>query len=466
MTRLTWLGVLLALGCGRLSTPDRAPDEGPREATLFVFSDLRGTLKPCGCSPDLRRGGVDRVAEVLRLARASAAGAPVLHAGDLLLDDEGIPDFLRPQIDAKTTAGGEALRFMGVAAATVGPSDLQQPEWLAKALPGVGIPIIVTNPPPTAPWVAGTRRSIVLDVRGVKVGVLGLIPEASGGSPPGPAARAEADALRQGGAVLIVALSSLGLRGAKRTLREGLGVDVLVAAGQGLDAIVSDEVEPLGPGGAPTYLVQSFVQGGQVGRLEVVMTGGPLAAEFPGEPAPKGSSTLRWSLTPVGWDLPREPTIASLMDRFDADLEQINMATASDPVPPAAGEAGYVGVEKCLECHEETRAFWEKDRHHDAWETIVEDKKTFDIYCVSCHVTGFMRPGGSSIKKLDGLHDVQCESCHGPGSLHAESSEAAHIQREVPESTCRTCHNPKHSTRFDYDAYKKRLLVPGHGLGD
>ncbi len=75
-----------------------------------------------------------------------------------------------------------------------------------------------------------------------------------------------------------------------------------------------------------------------------------------------------------------------------------------------------------------------------------------------------MRPGGSSLKKLDGLHDVQCESCHGPGSLHSETAAAEDIQREVPESTCRTCHNPKHSTRFSYELYRPRLIVPGHGL--
>ena len=462
------LALLILLGaaasaCGRTGPIDPAPTADPK-GTIFVFSDLRGTLKPCGCSPDLRRGGLDRVAEVLRRARESTPTGLVLHAGDLLLDDEGIPDVLRAQIDRRLIAFADALTSMRVDAVGLGPNDLQQPEWLAAALPKLSVPVIVTNAPPSAPWGAHVRRSLLVQSGPLKVGIIGLVPGgAAGATDPLAAAQTEAQALRAQGAQVVIALSSLGLRAAKRLARGGLGVDVMVAAGQGLDAVVTDEVEPIGPEPRPTFVLQSFVQGGQVGRIDIDLAGDGLSLYDPDAPPATGGQ-LRYTLTPVNWDLPRDAAVASIMDRFDADLEAVNLKAAGDPIPPVAGQPTYVGVEKCYECHEATRAWYEKDQHYLAWETIENDKKTFDVYCVSCHVTGFMRPGGSSLKALEGLKDVQCESCHGPGSAHAETGDIALIQRSPTESSCKTCHNPKHSTRFEFEAYRERLIAPGHGL--
>ena len=98
-----------------------------------------------------------------------------------------------------------------------------------------------------------------------------------------------------------------------------------------------------------------------------------------------------------------------------------------------------------------------------AWKTLEDDGKTFDLECVSCHVTGYGEPGGSILGNLKNLTSVQCESCHGPGSIHAKDEDAASILLRPPESLCVTCHNPKHSTRFEYETYMSRLIVPGHG---
>jgi hypothetical protein len=450
-----WLG--LALACSRVATPDVTL--GPPHGTIFAFADLRGTLKPCGCSPDLRRGGLDRIAEVLRNARTSAPDSLILLAGDLLLDEEGLPDALRAQTERKISSIAESLTAMGVAAVSLGPSDLAQPEWLATALPRLKTPVVVTNPPANAAWAVFTVPSMMLRAGGVSVGVIGLVP----GDTVAEVTRTESAALRAKGARVIVALSGLGLRASKKLARSGVGVDVVLAAGQGFDAVVTDEVEPLGPPEAPTYLLQSFVQGGQIGRLDLDLKGPGLVWLEPGNTAPVEQGTLRWSLTPVNWDLPRDPTVAAIMDAFDKDLEEINQGAAGDPIPAEPGVASYVGVEKCLTCHADTKPFWEGDQHQLAWETLERDKKTFDNYCVSCHVTGFRRPGGSALKKLEGLVDVQCESCHGPGSLHAAAGDTASIVRDPPESTCKTCHSAKHSTHFDFDTYRPKLLVPGHG---
>jgi hypothetical protein len=85
---------------------------------------------------------------------------------------------------------------------------------------------------------------------------------------------------------------------------------------------------------------------------------------------------------------------------------------------PAKGQAGYVGGEQCEACHAEEAELWATTRHAQAYETLVTVNKQFDLSCVGCHVTGFREPGGAEVVENAKLQDIQCEQCHGPGSLH------------------------------------------------
>lgn len=130
---------------------------------------------------------------------------------------------------------------------------------------------------------------------------------------------------------------------------------------------------------------------------------------------------------------------------------------------PAKGEASYVGQEACAECHESAAKFWQGTRHAGAYETLQKANKEFDLTCVNCHVTGFREPGGSEVVELNSLADVQCEQCHGPGSLHAEDLSAESIKLDPTQSTCASCHTPEHSDTFEYSAYLRDILGEGHG---
>jgi hypothetical protein len=44
-----------------------------------------------------------------------------------------------------------------------------------------------------------------------------------------------------------------------------------------------------------------------------------------------------------------------------------------------------------------------------------------DPFCLSCHVTGYGKTGGfENLEETPGLTGVQCEMCHGPGSIYSE----------------------------------------------
>jgi len=136
------------------------------------------------------------------------------------------------------------------------------------------------------------------------------------------------------------------------------------------------------------------------------------------------------------------------------------------PPTPAAGKAGYVGIEECESCHREAVEFWRKTVHGRAWETLTQLGKDKSYDCVSCHVTGWEEPGGSTLAHNEKLRDVQCEVCHGPASLHVDAygkEKVSSLVRTTPVDRCKTCHNQDHSDTFQYEAYLRDVTGPGHG---
>jgi hypothetical protein len=183
-----------------------------------------------------------------------------------------------------------------------------------------------------------------------------------------------------------------------------------------------------------------------------------------------------------------EPKAAERLAAYQANIPSLVEKCEAGAVcePPKEGQATWVGVVECKKCHAAAFGFWSnqivklpgKDEqgraivrdvgHARAWTTLVEDKKERDRACVGCHSVGFEAPGGpcktTEIVKR-GLENVQCESCHGPGSVHIKTAKPSDLQR-VDEARCRTCHLVPHiqtTESFVLDEKLKLILGPGHG---
>ena len=140
----------------------------------------------------------------------------------------------------------------------------------------------------------------------------------------------------------------------------------------------------------------------------------------------------------------------------------------------------YTGTAACGGCHTAAFELWKKTAHGRALTTLEKKGRERDPACVGCHVTGYLRPGGTADIRLAAtrLRDVGCEACHGPGADHrdavmmttpdaparAREARPGSFQREVPALVCLGCHTPDQTGGdFEYGEYLKAILGPGHG---
>jgi hypothetical protein len=71
-------------------------------------------------------------------------------------------------------------------------------------------------------------------------------------------------------------------------------------------------------------------------------------------------------------------------------------------------------------------------------------RKDHDPNCLPCHTTGYGKAGGfSSMEETPRMVNKQCETCHGPASLHVKAPTKLEHQEtlSIPENLCTGCHS-------------------------
>lgn len=488
-------GAILLACFSQGSKPAAAQPRAERKVTLLFTSDLWGQLEPCGCSADMR-GGLDRAAAYVKEKRAEG---PVIlvDAGDAFFDKLQYTPVEEPQARRKARAVAESLLAMGVEAKASFERDRVYP---VEAFPRQKL-------------LQGPR---VVEAGGVKVGLLPV--DATAGD-PAPALEGGAKQLRKDGADVVVALIHAPRPQVLRTAGAAAKAGVDFVVGSHIDTIPEGEETRSVKAEVPVFFTQA--RGQSLLQIDVVLRpdGGPLQlaaseeqreielaslderirsyneriADLPpgtdaspfqrkieelqarrrhlGEQVPQPPATgsyLAPRFVAVTEDRPADPKVKEILAAYDREVAAANLAFAKahpQACPAAApGEASYVGGAACAACHPAAAEFYKGTKHAHAYETLEKANKQYDLGCISCHVTGWEKPGGAcSVADVEGRKDVTCESCHGPGSLHVKAPTANKLPRSVPESTCRGCHTPENSTAFDYSRYLPRILGPGHG---
>jgi predicted CXXCH cytochrome family protein len=104
--------------------------------------------------------------------------------------------------------------------------------------------------------------------------------------------------------------------------------------------------------------------------------------------------------------------------------------------PPPDAEAGFVGYfttsdksTTCGNCHVDHENKWVGTAHADAYATLANSEGAQE-FCYGCHTVSengnaVSGPAGWNAVQDTAYHDVQCESCHGPGVDHVETPDAS-----------------------------------------
>jgi hypothetical protein len=518
MMKKVWSLALLALGSLPVPPALAAAPPAERRAVIFYTGAINGVLEPCGCTSD-PLGDVARLTGLVR-----RAGGPdkvlLVDAGNLLYAATGVDERRAEGADLRAAFLATELGKLPFGGAALGEADLVRgPERVAPRRLAANLAA-----PTGAPVI---REAPLREVGGIKIGILGLSDPALGrrlgwkAEDPAAAAQREAARLRQAGAEIVIALGAFERPLARQVARTAAVDIIVVGQGVGSEGMIradeiegsfivapADELQKVGrieivlrdrgttpriklvdAGGAEARALEvaeaakrraqleaeiaafardphadpAFVAARKKDRDDLVQRQAALAAPFA---APTSGSYFTNQLIPLRRTLPRDPALATAMRQLDQKVGAANLKQALPPPPAPPGRASYVGDRTCAGCHKPATAYWKKTVHAHAWKTIVDGGKTGFDDCVSCHVTGYGEIGGSSLGHVDGLTSVQCETCHGPGSLHVKAEgleEPTTMHRSTPESTCVRCHNTKHSDTFNFTAYLRDILGPGHG---
>jgi len=492
---------------------------------LYLITDLAGALAPCGCVKD-QLGGLDHFATWVQAERAHAPASLVAAAGPLFFMDGKLPPDRADQDRQKAAVIASLLRELHFAAFAPGVNDWADGQkGLIDLAHKAGSTILASSGAGGSPPFAS---AIVKDAGGIKVGFVGFgqgsSESADAASPQESIARG-VDLAKQQGASVLIALAAVGRDEAKRiaeavpdltaivvgstqtageentVVPQGEAVGGVIVAEGGnhlqsvavLDLYVRDRVTP----GQPIRFVDAtgldrrperedlatridslhekiavWERERTLPKADVEARKSELAEledkrlSLDVKPPPTQGSFFRYALKEIRPSLGADPTIQAEIGGYYEFVNGHNRLALADrkPLPRVAGQAGYVGVAACGRCHAPAVAMWKHTWHAHAYGTLSSFGREFNLECVGCHVTGYERPGGSTVTHVDKLQNVQCEVCHGPGSRHvADPTDEKAVIAKPDADRCLDCHRRPHVEQFDAVAKMKAILGPGHG---
>ena len=118
----------------------------------------------------------------------------------------------------------------------------------------------------------------------------------------------------------------------------------------------------------------------------------------------------------------------------------------------------YKGSAYCITCHKQAGDVWLKTQHAQAYSSLENAGRQHDPDCIGCHTQGF-RKGGFLSKELSaGLENVGCENCHGlTPEGHGQDKEYKAKRKRVSPLICKSCHMGNHSPRFRFETYFQKI---------
>lgn len=387
-------------------------------------------------------------------------------------DERGGHGSLRPDVLAKDDWVFKAFNEFPVDVVNVSSHDLRyfsnllDKKEFASRLSAQPVldRLVSANTVSEAPGLVSLRPFIVREVparqtgaKPVRVAFVGLT-EVSPAPPSGfkladtietakrvvPAAKKQAD--------LVVLLAKVGSEEAGRIARAAPGIDVIIA-------------------GNSLTIEQAFTPPLYVGQTLIVFT--PFETRMLGElrfyaSAQSKFTTRQRFITLDEIAVPEDPAAKKLVDAAtvaETDVRSNSrrlletwLAGSNDHIvartlrmsPPGdSSTASYATNSACSQCHIAQYMKWADSAHASATNPLPTRAIEFEAACLNCHATG-SQPGNAGAKAVIAkLQNVQCEQCHGPGSLHVAKPRKGYGRIASIQANCASCHTAATSPGFD-----------------
>jgi hypothetical protein len=487
------------------------------DLVVVVSASQHGYLLPCGCSRP-QKGGLERRYNFLQLLKERGWPVVALDLGDVP-QKQGPAQLPNLQGLIKYRYAMRAMKLMGYAGVGLGEYEASLP--LFKALGEWSLndpepPVLAANLLKADESFPGETRPYATagDKLPVRVGVTAVVGPQVAGRIADPAVRFQlapptnSDLKGAASSALDAVLKQMPAEkvefpvllymGSAARREEGFPPEAVACAKSypqfPLVVALDDSDEPAGnplwvdaKAGAKTMVVAVGHKAKYVGVVGVWRR--------PGRPFELRYELVEMSeefLTPASREA--DQSILKLMEEYTAELKRDDYLgqypQVSHPSQAAVKEGAppkYVGSERCGDCHKSAYAVWEHTDHHHAYHTLEEAKRPgnrqYDPECIVCHTVGFGYKGGfTHAAETPKLKDVGCESCHGPGSRHAnnpndaewlavmnpwkapenETDEARKKRQGRVADLCVHCHDSENDVNWTRDGFEQKWAKIAH----
>jgi Cytochrome c554 and c-prime len=435
------------------------------DLVIVLSGQMHGYLQKCGCS-NPQKGGLERRYNFIESLKARGWEVIALDIGDV---PHPLPYTPTPeQTLAKYEMAMQAMKLMDYKATAVGKEELSMP--LLNALTkytvqkGNEYPKVhaanIENAkdfPNATGGSALTESDVITTKGGLKVGVIGVAGLEVTSRPIDRTVKFDANPAA-------VVANTLKAWAAKPT-----DVNVLLYQGpmkwtdpdanKKVDATTAAEAFPgfqivlcKTPNDAEAPDMPTVVNGGKTMICQVGQKGQTVGVVgiYKG---PKGTEYLYQRVVMTEeFETPPEkekghPILKLLQDYSDSVKDNDYLSEMdkrkklhSVQALPKHEKAAYAGDTQCFVCHQAEFQVWQKSKHAGAYNALAVIAKhptgrNFDGECIICHTVGYdFKTGYVNNKLTPNLQNVQCESCHGPASLHV-TEETDNLKKKKGQTT-------------------------------
>lgn len=410
--------------------------------TIIYSGNLDGELEPCGCSDEGNYGGIKRRATMLENLRKQSPDLIAISAGGLI-SSEGPTDSIKAEFILK---GFTTLKYDAIG---VQWRDLSYGfDFIKQAkLPWVASNWNELQQNGVSPQIDITRN---VNDHNYQFSVFTwLDPDSS----PANEMQGQHEMVNKDHQHLLAQIQQAKQKGAITVLTSTLPLQVM----QELIPLTNVDIlfvranyevfsEPQKIGN--TLVLQPGSRGMRIARLNLNIDSQSRISQWKHE------------IIPMPESVPDAASLAAWYDAYNVRLKKDFERRAELRKKVQAGESEYVGAAKCQFCHDAQHKVWQDSKHASAFEALENVNKSYDPFCVACHVVGYEKDGGFiDIAMTDHLLGVQCENCHGPGRQHINSrgKQKTPTSDWSKEKICQQCHVQKHSPSFKVENYWPKI---------